>query len=251
VINVVYQEVATKEEADFVLIANATAPVLLGRMSPPGEAQEGQGEFNTTGVGFNEAGLKQGGYGYVTFIHEFGHGMGLAHPHDTGGGSTVMRGVTEDSDPGDFNLNQGVFTTMSYRSGNPDGISGKSDSDDYGYEGTLGALDIAVLQQKYGANTSFASGNDTYVIKDVNASGTFYATIWDTGGVDTMRYSGARSTIIDLRAATLQYEEGGGGRVSSALGIHGGFTIAAGVVIENAIGGSVLTRSPATQWPTC
>ena len=92
IINVNFQLVDSAAQADFVLVANVTAPVLLGRMSPPGEAYEGQGEFNTAGAGWDEAGLNQGGYGYVTFIHEFGHGMGLAHPHDTGGGSTVMNG---------------------------------------------------------------------------------------------------------------------------------------------------------------
>src|SRR3546814_11651692 len=38
--------------------------------------------------------------------------------------------------------------------------------------------------------------------------------------------------------APLQYEEGGGGRVSYAYGIHGGFTIANAVTKENAVGGS-------------
>ncbi|HVF37587.1 MAG TPA: M10 family metallopeptidase C-terminal domain-containing protein, partial [Sphingomicrobium sp.] len=37
---------------------------------------------------------------------------------------------------------------------------------------------------------------------------------------------------------TLQYEEGGGGRVSFAYGLHGGFTVANGVTIEQAWGGS-------------
>jgi hypothetical protein len=30
---------------------------------------------------------------YVTLIHEFGHGHGLAHPHDNGGHSGIMHGV--------------------------------------------------------------------------------------------------------------------------------------------------------------
>ena len=41
---------------------------------------------------------------------------------------------------------------------------------------------------------------------------------------------GNGATTIDLRAATLQYEVGGGGFVSFVAGIHGGFTIASGVV---------------------
>jgi Ca2+-binding RTX toxin-like protein len=74
-------------------------------------------------------------------------------------------------------------------------------------------------------------------MKDVNAAGTFYYSIWDAGGNDTILYTGAKNTTIDLRAATLQYEVGGGGNVSYAHGIFGGFTIANGVVIENATSG--------------
>ena len=36
------------------------------------------------------------------------------------------------------------------------------------------AVDIAVLQQKYGANMSFATGNDVYLLPSSNGSGTFY-----------------------------------------------------------------------------
>ncbi len=49
--------------------------------------------------------------------------------------------------------------------------------------------------------------------------------------------AGARANHVDLRVATLGFEAGGGGWVSYATGIHGGFTIANGVVIENATGG--------------
>lgn len=60
--------------------------------------------------------------------------------------------------------------------------------------------------------------------------------IWDTGGTDRIVYNGGRDTTIDLRAATLDYEVGGGGFVSAADGVAGGYTIANGVVIENASG---------------
>jgi Ca2+-binding RTX toxin-like protein len=45
-----------------------------------------------------------------------------------------------------------------------------------------------------------------------------------------------RAATIDLRAAHLGYGEGSGGYISFAAGIFGGFTIANGVVIENATG---------------
>jgi serralysin len=167
--------------------------------------------------------------------------MGLAHPHDNGGSSEVMHGVTGDVatgfTTGDFGLNQGIYTTMSYNDGWPDGPDGTSDGDNYGYQGTLMAMDVAVLQEKYGANMSFHAGDDSYRLPKANHAGTFYSCIWDAGGTDSIEAHNRIATTIDLRPATLQYEYGGGGWVSWAEGIYGGFTIANGVVIENAVGG--------------
>ncbi len=99
------------------------------------------------------------------------------------------------------------------------------------------ALDIAVIQAKYGANLDFATGDDVYRLPEANRPGTFFSCIWDAGGDDRIVFGGARDCTIDLRAATLLGEEGGGGWVSHARGIYGGFTIANGVVIEGASGG--------------
>src|SRR5690606_27361188 len=68
--------------------------------------------------------------------------------------------------------------------------------------------------------------------------GTYYETIWDTGGTDAIAYGGSRAARIDLTAATLDYSPTGGGAISFVDDIHGGYTIANGVVIENASGGS-------------
>jgi Ca2+-binding RTX toxin-like protein len=241
IIKVDFTEVANAANADFILVETATAPALLGQMRPPGTENEGVGDFNKAGVGWSRASLEQGGYNFITFIHEFGHGMGLAHPHDNGGSSEVMHGVTGDVatgfTTGDFGLNQGVFTTMSYNDGWPDGPDGTSSSDNFGYQGTLMAMDVAVLQSKYGANTSYMTGDDVYRLPEANHRGTFYSCIWDAGGDDTISGHGKLAATIDLRPASLQYEVGGGGWVSWAEGIYGGYTVAAGVVIENAIGG--------------
>ena len=70
-----------------------------------------------------------------------------------------------------------------------------------------------------------------------NQDDAMYKTIWDTGGTDAIAYSGNRDVHIDLLAATLDYSPTGGGVVSFADGIWGGYTIANGVVIENATGG--------------
>ncbi len=95
-----------------------------------------------------------------------------------------------------------------------------------------------MIQDKYGVNEEYNKGDNTYVLKDVNAPGTFYESIWDGGGMDQIVYDGARDANIDLRAATLKYEQGGGGNVSYAFGVYGGFTIANGVTVENARSGA-------------
>jgi serralysin len=204
---------------------------------------QGIGVFNLLSGGFTlDSSLQQGGYSYAVMAHEFGHAHGLAHPHDTGGGSDIMLGVTTSQGSyGIYDLDQGVYTVMSYNDGwplDPDGaqpftVSGVA----FGWSGSLGALDIAALQERYGVHASH-TGNDVYTIASDNGPGAFYQTIWDTGGNDTIAYNGSTDAQIDLLAATLDYSPTGGGVISYAQGVHAGFTIANGVVIENATGGS-------------
>ena len=246
VADVVYVEVDNRNEADFIYITYDGTPNVgvLGRMSPPDEQNEGQAEFNRNGPGWNAQNLVKGGFSWVTLTHELGHGMGMAHPHDNGGRSGIMRGVEAegtafDYTTGDFDLNQGIFTMMSYEDGWQTSPYGNAPTQSgYGYNGSLAAFDIAVIQDKYGVNEDTATGDDVYRMKDVNASGTYYESIWDAAGIDVISYGGARNSVIDLRDATLAYEAGGGGRVSYAHGIFGGFTIANSVTIENARSGA-------------
>jgi len=189
-----------------------------------------------------------GGIDYFTLIHELGHGLGLAHPHDTGGGSsTIFPGVTSPrGDYGDNNQNQGIFTTMSYNPGWQttfpshiwDGAGGTGDVG-YGYQAGPMAFDIAVLQILYGANNSYNTGNNTYYLPTVNGQNqnTYWSCIWDAGGTDTISNVGSSiSCKINLNEAPLVGEYAGG-YVSWNNNIVGGFTIANGVTIENANGG--------------
>jgi Ca2+-binding RTX toxin-like protein len=249
VADVVYLVVTDRAHADFTYTSYIGTPgpgvSLLGSMSPPDEPDEGLAQFNSGDERWNATNLAQGGFSFVTLIHEFGHGHGLAHPHDNGGHSGVMNGVepegagVADYTTGDYDLNQSVFTMMSYEDGWQTSPYGNAPTNvGYGYLGGLMAFDIAAIQDKYGVNESHATGDNVYTLKDVNAAGTFYSSIWDGGGTDSIVYSGARDANIDLRQATLKYEPGGGGYISYANGIYGGFTIANGVTIENATGGS-------------
>lgn len=241
VTNITFVE-SNSSAADFVLMADADGETnYLGFFVPPGNFQEGKGMINVGWTSRQSGGsLDEGGLLFGTATHELLHGLGLAHPHDFGGSSTRMSGVTSSfDDTGTYLLNQGVFTTMTYNGGFYDGTVGsRAYSYDYGQEAGPMALDIAVLQRKYGANLNTAAGDEVYDLPEFNGSGTYYETIWDTGGDDTLRYGGTGDATLDLRAATLENAIGGGGYVSAARGIAGGFTIAHGVVIENAESGT-------------
>jgi serralysin len=186
-------------------------------------------------------GLNKGGYDYITWLHEIGHAMGLAHPHDTGGGSSIYPGVTGPfGSLGQGDLNQGIFTTMSYN----DGWSyfAAYMPKQYGWQGTMMAFDVAAMQYLYGANYSTATGSNAYVLGDAAAVGASYQCIWDAGGYDQIYYGGSYGAFIDLRAATLDPagSYGAGGFISYLFTplAYTAFTIANGVTIEQAYSGS-------------
>ena len=194
------------------------------------------GVFSADGKGWTDAGLAQGGYGLITLIHEIGHGLGLAHPHDGGGDGQTFPGVTSPGDTGKFHLNQGIWTVMSYVDGWKTQFPDHADLT-FGWEATPMALDIAAIQAIYGANKGFRTGDDTYALPTANGAGTFWSCIWDAGGRDSLSAAGATGdAVLDLRAAPLTGKNAGG-YVSSVKGVVGGVTIANGVVIENATGG--------------
>ena len=137
--------------------------------------------------------LAEGGFIYAGLLEELMHGLGLAHAHDDGGSSTILQGVT--APVGSFGiggLNQGVYTAMNYNEGWPGGPEGSAYQDGgfivvdaYGYEATPMALDVAVLQAKYGADAGHATGDDVYHLPGVNDVGTFFECLWDAAGSDT------------------------------------------------------------------
>ncbi len=256
VCNITFLNAASQSDADIILgTANAADVGGLGVAVPPGEdvgplaSQQGAAIINWEGYSTtNFSSLKQGGYDFISFIHEIGHALGLKHPHDQIGNNAPFPGVpdgTEFGDLGDFGLNQGLYTMMSYNDGwqtRPGGPLFDTGVFAYGYEGTPMALDVAALQYLYGVNMSYQAGNSSYRLPSANAAGAFYSCLWDAGGQDTIVNASAKSSVIDLRDATLAHAEGGGGYLSYVKGIEGGFTIAHGAIIENATGGSAADR---------
>lgn len=234
-----------KADADcYESIYSDTQTDVLGEHYFPNDDPSRGGMYNAGSDVFTSSANQVGGYSYVTFVHELGHAIGLDHPFD---GDQVFPGVTsgDSDDQGDYDLNSTLYTVMSY-SDTIHGLGDPPSPDDGWITGPM-AFDIAAAQALYGANMNTAAGNDTYYLPGDNGPGTAFTCIWDAGGTDTI--SGANVTTgctIDLRAATLTDADGGGGYLSTverdtggaslSAQIWGGFTIAHGVTIENAIG---------------
>ena len=130
-------------------------------------------------------GYNPGSFGFMTYVHELGHGLGLSHPFE--GNKALTYPAGEDSYD---------FTLMSYSA-----VAGAANSDVNFYPTTPMMNDIATLQYLYGANTSYHSGDDTYVFRQGQ---NYYQTIWDAGGNDTIRWEAAFSgtqegASLDLR----------------------------------------------------
>ena len=190
-----------------------------------------------------------GSWLYAVAMHELGHSMGLAHPHD----GYRFPGVNNWWDTGSNGLNSGPFTVMTYNMFGNGGYTPPSNANhpvNCGCLTCLGAFDIAHLQWLYGPNPYTGRKDDSYILND-SLKG--YECIWDASGIDNIDASKAsKSTTIDLRNATLKNEVGGGGFVTEINGEYKGFTIAynstGDCVIENATGSNFNDQITGNQY---
>jgi serralysin len=144
-----------------------------------------------------------GNYAYLTFGHEFGHALGLKHPHETGG----VRNVAMNSDRDSME-----FSIMSYRSYVGASTTGGYTNEYGGYAQSLMMYDIAAIQHMYGAWFGYNSTNTTYTFSTTTgemfvngvgqgtpAANRIFRTIWDGNGIDTYDFSNyTTNQSIDL-----------------------------------------------------
>ncbi|MGN6057152.1 MAG: M10 family metallopeptidase C-terminal domain-containing protein [Sphingomicrobium sp.] len=168
-------------------------------------------------------------YSFQTYVHEIGHALGLGHAGDYNNTADYVQDALYANDAWST-------TVMSYFS--------QADNTYFANQGfteqfvlTPMNADIVAMQQMYGLSTTTRTGNTTYGFNS-NAGNPIYDatqypsaayTIFDSGGNDTLDYSGFTSNqLINLNPETF----------SNVGGLTGNVMVARGTVIENAIGGS-------------
>ena len=188
-------------------------------------------------IGYNTSmNFQKGSYNYITIVHELGHALGLAHPHDTGGNSSIYDGVTSSfGDFGTYNANLQPLTIMTYNDIDSPYVPNTNSTT--GFLATFGPIDIVALQFLYGKNENFNSGNNIYSFPN-SSTQKFWETIWDSGGINTIDTSNTNvNNVIHLNDATINNNTNLAG-TSLSYNIFGGITIAKGTEIQNIITGS-------------
>ncbi len=173
-----------------------------------------------------------GQWGFMTYLHETGHALGLDHAGDYNGGSPTYAtnaAYMQDSQQ---------YTLMSYFTASNTGADWIASDGRMYFAQTPMLYDIAAIQAIYGADTTTRATNTVYGFNATAGLTWLYnfaqnphpvLCIYDAGGYDTLDLSGfASNSVIDLTP----------GSFSSCDMMTSNVSIAFNTWIEAAVGGA-------------
>jgi serralysin len=263
---------APGEEGTLQVAGTTVTPSAWGY--EPGEfIRSGDIWFNLEKPQFTRLNDSSGGHvgsgAFSIAMHEAGHALGLKHPHEMLTSNPKALAVAYDSLE---------FTVMSYRSYAGDPSPGGYSNATWGFPQSLMMLDIAAIQQLYGADYGHNAGDTVYAFDPATGEMTvdgvsagmpgenvILRTIWDGNGNDTLDFSRYTTDLrLDLGAGAGSDLDVGGNAQRTQMTRQGEPIFAANQLymsllfeenplslIENALGGSGddrLTGNGAANW---
>lgn len=230
IIGVHFQEVTVGGQIKFSDTEDSSNPGPIAQT----DAQWSNGIISSANVQISTSWVNQYGtgldtYSFQTYIHEIGHALGLGHAGEYNGNATYSTDALFANDA----WSTSVMSYFDQRENTYFANQGFT----HNFVMTPMDADVVAMQELYGLSTTTRAGNTTYGFNSNADNSVYHAdlypnaayTIFDSGGINTLDYSGfSANQLINLNAGTFSNIGGSVGNVS----------IAPGTLIQNAIGGS-------------